>query len=62
MILQDLCDAAGQPLARLDVQELIGAVRVRLRSQQSGDQELSFGKALTQHAHERNRTTCAHVH
>ena len=28
MILQDLGDTAGQPLARLDVQELIGSVRI----------------------------------
>ena len=62
MVLKHLRDTTREPLARLDMQEFIRPMRIRLRSQQSCNKELRFRETLTEHAHERNRTAGAHVH
>src|SRR5207244_7871418 len=53
--------ATGDPLAGGDVEKLVGAVRVRMRTKHARDQELRLRKALAQHVGERDRATFAHV-
>ena len=43
------------------MQELIRAVRVGMRTEHAGDQELRLGEFLAQHAHERDAAALAHV-
>ena len=53
-------DARGQLLRVRNVQEFVRTVRVRLRAQHAGDEELRVRKMLAQHRHERNRAALAH--
>jgi hypothetical protein len=57
-----LCNRSGDLLAHRDVQELVGAVRVGMRSEHAGDHELRGGDLFAEHAHERDRAAFAHVH
>ena len=62
MIRHDLRDAGCYLLSRFDIQKLIRSVRVRLRAEHAGDQELGLGELGVEHAHEGNRAADAHVH
>jgi amidase len=62
VVLADhLGHAGGDLLAHRNVQELVRAVRIRVRAKHAGDHELGTGELLAQHAHERDRATLAHV-
>src|SRR6266446_6533550 len=61
MIRDHLGYATGDPLAGGDVEKLVGAVRIRMRTKHARDQELRLRKALAQHVGERDRATFAHV-
>lgn len=52
--------AAREALAGRDVEELVGSVRIRMRPQHAGDEELRFGEAFPKHRHERNGAALAH--
>src|SRR3546814_16603435 len=52
----------GDLLAHRVVQELVGPVRVGMRTEHAGDHELRAGELLAEHAHERDRAAFAHVH
>merc|ERR1711941_155928 len=52
--------ARRDALAHLDVQELVGPVRVRLGAKHTSNHELR-GEELAQHAHERDGTALTHV-
>src|SRR4029077_16918570 len=51
----------GDALAGGNVQEFVGAMRIGVRSQNAGDDELGVGELLAQHAHEGDRAAFAHV-
>src|SRR5258707_13884875 len=51
----------GDALAGGNVQEFVGAVRIGMRPQYAGDDELGVGAPLAQHAPEGNRAAFAHV-
>src|ERR1700687_5080853 len=53
--------AAGDPFACGYVEELVGAVRVRMRAEHPRDQELRLRKALAQHIGERDGAAFTHV-
>ena len=46
----------------VDVQELVRTVRVGLRPEHPGDEELRARELRAEHAHERNRAAAADVH
>src|SRR6185312_705529 len=54
VVRQHLRDAGRQLLGESDVQEFVGAMRIGMRAQHTGDHELGLGKFLAQHGHERN--------
>src|SRR5262249_13419991 len=54
--------AAGEPLGRGQVQELVGPVGVRLRPEHARDEELRLGELLAQHGHEGDGPALAHGH
>src|SRR5262249_6194535 len=43
------------------VQELVGSVRIRVRTEHTGDQKLGLGETLAQHCHKGNRTAEAEI-
>ncbi len=62
VILEDLRHTTCQAFSGFDVQELIRSMRIGMRPQQACNEKLGIGKDLTEHAHERNRSTRTHVH
>src|SRR5260370_19765049 len=54
MVRDHLGYAARESFRRWYIEELVGAVRIGMRTEHAGDQELSLGEALAQHAHERD--------
>ena len=55
-------DAGGELLRVLEVQELVRAVRVGVRTEDPGDEELRVREALAEHSHEGDRAAAADVH
>src|SRR6185437_8642833 len=55
------CHDLGNLLAGRNVQKLVRAVRVGMRAQYAGDEELRLREFFAQHAHERNAAALAHV-
>ena len=60
--LEHLGNTRGQPLRVVQVQELVRAVRVRVRPEHPGDQELRLRELRAEHRHERDRAAFAHPH
>ena len=61
MVCDYLCDAAGYFARRWQMEELIGAVCIRVRAEYAGNQELGLGETLPEHAHERDRAANSHI-
>src|SRR4051812_16670268 len=57
--IEDVRHRDGDALRGGEVEELVGAVRVRAGPEHSGDDELGGGEALTEHGHEGDRTAFA---
>src|SRR6187200_1617329 len=61
MLVHDLRDTTRELARCRQVQELVRPVRVRMRAEYTGDQELRARKLTPQHLHERNRAALAQV-
>ena len=44
-----------------DVQELVGAMRIGMRSEHTGDDKLRLREFLTKHRHERDAAALSHI-
>src|SRR5437899_2670443 len=55
-------NGGGDVLRRLDVEKFVRAVRVAVRSEDSGNEELRVGISLAEHSHERNRSALSPCH
>ncbi len=62
VVCQDLRHTACKAFPRFDVQKLIRSMRIRVGPEQSCNKKLGVRKDLAEHAHERDRSTRAHVH
>ena len=62
VIREHLRHAARHFPGRVEVQELVRPVRVRVRAEHARDQELRAREFLAEHAHERDAAAGAHVH
>src|ERR1700736_4538659 len=60
MVGEHIGDGRGDALAGRDVQELVGAMGVRMRPQHAGDDELRPRKFRAEHRHEGNAAALAH--
>src|ERR1700752_4641135 len=61
MCFHDSDQAAVEFLGIGRMQELVGPVRIGMRTEHPGDEKLRLGEALAQHGHERNRPTEAEI-
>ena len=57
--VEDVRRRGGDPAGRRQVQELVGAVRVRFGPEHARDDELGVGEPAAEHAHERDRAALA---
>src|SRR5204862_6359080 len=62
LVGENLRDACRQRARIRDVQELVRSVRIAVRAEDSGDEELRLGVARAEHPHERNRSPFAERH
>jgi len=60
MVSHDARHARSDLRAEVHGEELIRAVSIRFRTEDSSDDELSLRELLTKHAHERDRTALSH--
>ncbi len=59
---QDVRNAGRDPATGRQMQELVGSMSVRGGSEDPCDQELRVRELFSEHAHERDRATLAHLH
>src|SRR3954462_13112584 len=61
VIGEHLRDHPRDPPSGRQVQEFVWAVRVRMRSEDAGDDKLRLWKFLAEHRHERDAAALAHI-
>ena len=61
MVGEDLRDHQRNSPGGRDVQELVGAMRIGMRPEHTGDDKLRLRKFLAEHRHERDAATFSHV-